>query len=612
MQLSIQPMLRAMVPGLEDASPLCADVWEARQEKTSRGFPALCAYIYWLLPETTELLSACQRCLRFAISAPIGLLLAVVLSVLMTGPSYGEECNPNNPQPGELCGIGRYLRDSEELRLRILSLREQIDSCGNCGDRDALEQEFNAAVEQRNTTRKGEGILLGALGLPGDNFEDFLYKFRTAMPDRPPELREFDEQLRRTVLNYCLISTHSDEEDRSCTLRYFNSQTTQNAAEAAQICYEKMHDKVGDQLHKFPPPDADPAVLAKHRALWLEYESCIKKTNAYEGMRTATNEACDFKNLGANLSETDFICACRGFPSDRKAACPANPKLPQPVVPTFDFQDEPVSRMLDPNGYGATLMGVRLGQPTAAAEQEIRKRMKVASVYELPTANHHFFGGAFGAGSTPELWPVEFGGRLYVNSDGTQLAAVMTVPNLPGRVFSFAYASFVPAGHEKEAEAELITAEGPPTYHEEGPSNHDFWGITITPDGRHACLPPWGAPVMEDWHRVEGAAAIVSKLSPSIADDEFGREFGLYGKLDSLLHTYTSNDDSTMYQCPSFLFASFEQTGSRDLNDTKHELLDAPALVTGKLLDPALLRWYEIQQHYDKEVGATRLPVAPY
>jgi hypothetical protein len=236
-------------------------------------------------------------------------------------------------------------------------------------------------------------------------------------------------------------------------------------------------------------------------------------------------------------------------------------------------------------------MGVRLGQSTTAAEQEIRKRMKVASVYDLPNAKHHFIYGAFGC-CRPELWPVEFGGRLYVDVDGSEIAAVMTVPNLPGRVFTFGYASLVTAGLETQVEAELIKENGEPTYHKAGVSNHDFWGIA--PDNRGACLLPWGAPALDEWHRVEGSDAVVTKMSPNIENEEFGREYGLYGKMQMLLYSYSSNDKETMYRCPSFLFASFEQTKPRDTYSTK--FLGAPALVNGTLLDPALLRWYELQQ----------------
>jgi hypothetical protein len=315
--------------------------------------------------------------------------------------------------------------------------------------------------------------------------------------------------------------------------------------------------------------------------------------NAYEVMRSATNEACSFQDLGASLSEQEFICACNGFPADRKAACPANAVLPKPTFPTFPLLIEPAVRMLDPQGYGPELLGLKLGQPVSDADQEIRKRMAVESVYDLPTANHKFLGTDGSFRNRAGLWQVEFGGRLYVNRDGSEFVTIMTVPNLPGRVFELVHSVLVAPDKVQAAETALIEKQGKPTFQNDNILHHNIWGGT---QGQRECYPPQAGLALEEWVRLEGQSTIISKKSPNLGSSD-AAQFGLYGTLSPLMATYVfDRKDSNIYNCQAVLIASYETANIRERYQSRFR--DAPALITERLFDTGLFRWYEIQQEY--------------
>ncbi|MBZ9936638.1 PDZ domain-containing protein [Mesorhizobium sp. BR1-1-16] len=538
--------------------------------------------------------------------------LFAMAAVFFAGPVHSQSFTGRDPDSGELLApgraVGNYLQASGELQDRIQSLRAILDRCGQCEDRAALEQELDEAVEKWNTIKKGEGIALKSLNLPGKDFGDFVNRLRGfGTPDRPAELLEFDAQLDRTIVNYCTIASRDAADVDGCLRKYRDHRIREDAADAVEICYRQVRGLNNASLHDFPPPDADPKLVAAHKALWIEFEACLKEKNAFEMMRVVTNEACSFEDLSANLDGADFVCACKGFPEERRAACPGNAHLPQPVAPNFDFPDEPVVKMLAPDGYGPTYMGVRLGQAMVDADHQIRLHMQVASVYDLRTDNHPFFGGE--ALQLPrDKWRWQLGGRLYVNGDGSEYVAVMTAANLPGRVFELEHTALVPAEQESVESAALIAEQGGPTGQAfNGTGQMEAWGMTNEQAPR--CMPWLLGLDKKEWNSLEGEAEVASKSSANLERLSHG-EKGLYGQLALLVMTNPSFEDKLLYKCGPVLQAFYEDMGYRN-GDKQHDWNGVPALVTRRLFDTSLIRWYEIQQSY-KHNEMTGVPVAPY
>lgn len=563
-----------------------------------RAFSALSGHLRLELPSLLRSRSTRRRRYRPLSRAPFWLALVLLFSASLLQPLFGQSFDGRDPATGKLlapgAAIGQYLQASEELKLRILTLRKALDQCGNCTNRTALQRDIDQAIERRNTIRAGEGIALRQLGLPGKNFEEFVYQMRTGYNWNNVAAVKFAEQLRLTILNYCMISTKDDGDNLKCRTKYFDNSISSNAANSVEICFKRLQAADQELLHNFPPPDADPKLVAAHAALWIANGACLKEMNAYELMRNATNEACGFQDLGASLNEPEFICACKAFPADRKAACPANPVLPQPAFPTFPVLVEPAVRMLDPQGYGPELLGVRLGQPVREADQLIRRKMAVESVYDLPTANHKFLGTDSSFRNRDGLWQVEFGGRLYVNRDGSEFVAIMTVPNLPGRVFELMHSVLVSPDKLQDAQNALVAEQGPPSFSTENILHHNIWGSSRD---QRECAPAFAGLALEEWVRLEGQPTIVSKKSAGLGTSE-GRQFGLYGMLSPLMATYVFNrQDGKLYNCQPTLAASYELASLRQ-NDPQGRLRNEPALVNERLFDTALFRWYEIQQEY--------------
>ncbi|MDE1995867.1 MAG: hypothetical protein KGI75_25435, partial [Rhizobiaceae bacterium] len=487
-----------------------------------------------------ERLLESRRRFGIVVNAVLAAIVAISASVAL---SHAESLTGNDPTMEKLlspgAATGQYLQASEELRMRILSLHTQLNRCGTCVDRAALKSELDQAVNQRKTIREGQGAALKSLGLPGNDFEDFLYQRQAGLPDKIAGPQQFDEKYQRTVVNYCLISSKDDAENKACRTKYLDHQTTDDTAEAVKTCYRGLDRDRQTLLHNFPAPDSNPSLIAKHQALWVEFEACVKRTNAFEVMRVATNEACSFQDLSANLNEQDFICACQGFPQSRKSACRPDAIMPAPAVPAFDFQVEPVVRMFNPEGYGPALMGVRLGLPLAAADAEIRKHMNVDAVYDLPIAKHQSFGGG-ALQSRSNDWPFEIGGRLYVNQDGTEFFAIMMAANLPGRVFQAEHAALVPEGDEATVETGLIGDLGQPDSKLYAGTNPVYiWGGDKEQAER--CRPLSIGLRMDDWQVFEGQHTIISRTSPYLRE-EYPRQYGLYGQMTLLMRTPPRDD----------------------------------------------------------------------
>lgn len=563
------------------------------------------------------------------------LLAITLLAAFFPLTGHSQEFTGRDPETGQIlspgAATGQYLQYSSNIRLRVQQLRTALDLCGDCSNRSQIASDYELASQKLNNMVRGEGIALKSLGLPEKSFGEFWDDLRFGRQRRPPAGLLFDAQLTRLIRNYCtLTASQSTASEDACPRQVESGDPRTLATKTPSVCYDKINNEGGVQLHHFPPPDADPAVIVKHEVLWAKFEACLKETSPFERIRLATNKACLFKDLSPNLDPAQFLCACKAIPREKRGACPAKLTLPEPTILSF-WLDEPVKRMFELGGYGPSVMGIKLGESTLKADREIRRRMHVESVYDLLNSNEYSFH------SEIRVFRNGFSGRLYVNDDDTEYVAIMAMPaNLPGRVSKVVHLRLAEDG-QKAIRNALVQEAGPPIseitnttgvwdrgHRHVTPVKSpriDYWG-----NGRNSpCLAETHAnPPIENWHRVEGKGSL---FHTAAAVGPAKRQMTISGGILPMLQhpglpmprSPGGFGASTAPKSPVTQTPATPKSGMNDLlpmDETNRLGADEtyyncrpgiklvysigndgmPVFSRTELYDPAILRWYEIQE----------------